>query len=406
MRAVLIFALITFAWGCHHDNTGQMGAPDASVDDTDMFLRIDDLAGLEAAVCGTNSKKAEQVGLDVVFAVDNSYSMDFNLKWQEVSAALESFLGDPKFNGLGVGIQYFPLRAQCNVADYAVPAVPVATLPSAALESFLGDPKFNGLGVGIQYFPLRAQCNVADYAVPAVPVATLPSAAPALIADIQSRRMSGGTALVPALTGILQYAATVNPAGSSRRTVVILATDGAPDNTCLPHDDGGMALDPIAVTAGIVQAAAKSTPPIVTYVIGVGSDLTALNTIAAAGGGAPSAFLVDINADIEAQFRDALDAIRKQALVCDFIIPDPAPGLHIDYDKVNVTFSDPDTMSQTQFVYVGSQADCAKAPNTGWYYDDPMNPTQVVLCDGACEQVRDSDNGHVDIVFGCAQIIP
>jgi hypothetical protein len=361
MRAVLIFALITFAWGCHHDNTGQMGAPDASVDDTDMFLRIDDLAGLEAAVCGTNSKKAEQVGLDVVFAVDNSYSMDFNLKWQEVSAALVSFLGDPKFNGLGVGIQYFPLRAQCNVADYAVPAVPVATLPSAA---------------------------------------------PALIADIQSRRMSGGTALVPALTGILQYAATVNPAGSSRRTVVILATDGAPDNTCLPHDDGGMALDPIAVTAGIVQAAAKSTPPIVTYVIGVGSDLTALNTIAAAGGGAPSAFLVDINADIEAQFRDALDAIRKQALVCDFIIPDPAPGLHIDYDKVNVTFSDPDTMSQTQFVYVGSQADCAKAPNTGWYYDDPMNPTQVVLCDGACEQVRDSDNGHVDIVFGCAQIIP
>src|SRR5204863_7148342 len=215
MRALFLMMLPA---GCHHDNRGQTGAPDMSVDDQDMLYLVDDLAGLEAAICGTNSKKAEQVGLDLVFAVDNSYSMDYNLKWQEVSAALKSFISDPRFGGLGVGIQYFPLRQQCTVADYAVPAVPVAVLPGAAAG---------------------------------------------LTASIDSRRMNGGTALVPALDGILQYAATVNPAGSSRRTVVVLATDGAPDNTCLPHDDAGAALDPIQVSASIVQAAAQADPPIV-----------------------------------------------------------------------------------------------------------------------------------------------
>ena len=359
MRSLLLISLA--AAGCKHDNKGQMGAPDLAVPSDDMLDVRDDLAGLEAAICGTNSKKAEQVGLDLMFAIDNSYSMDFNLKWDEVSAALKSFITDPKFSGLGVGIQYFPVRQQCNVADYAVPAVPVDILPGASAN---------------------------------------------LISSIDSRKMSGGTALVPALTGVLQYAATINTAGSSRKTIVVLATDGAPDNTCLPRDDAGTAQDPIQVTADIVKAAAQATPPIITYVIGVGSDLTALNTIAAAGGGSPTAFLVDTTQDIQSQFRATLDAIRKQALVCNFQIPDPAPGLFIDYDKVNAVFTEPATGTQTAFVYVGSQADCDKAPNTGWYYDDPNHPTEVVLCSGACDTVRDSDHGEIDIVFGCAHVIP
>ena len=35
-----------------------------------------------------------------------------------------------------------------------------------------------------------------------------------------------------------------------------------------------------------------------------------------------------------------------------------------------------------------------------------INPTQVILCDGACDLVRESDNGQVNIVFGCATLIP
>jgi hypothetical protein len=359
MRTLL---LITALLGCKHDNRGQEGAPDLSaIDPGDMHGVLDDLTGFEASICGTNSKKAEQVGLDLLFVIDNSYSMDYNLKWEQVSAALKGFISDPKFAGLGVGIQYFPLRAQCNVADYAMPAVAVDVLPTAAAN---------------------------------------------LVASIDSRKMSGGTALVPALTGVLQYAATINTAGSSRKTIVVLATDGAPDDTCLPRDDAGAAQDPIQVSAGLVQSAAQATPPIVTYVIGVGSGLSALNTIAAAGGGSPTAFLVDTTKDIQSEFRATLDAIRKRALTCNFQIPEPAPGLHIDYEKVNAIFTEPATMTQTQFVFVGSQAECMKAPNTGWYYDDPMKPTQVVLCEGACDQVRESDQGQIDIVFGCAQFIP
>jgi hypothetical protein len=347
--------------GCKHSNAGQEGAPDLAVDDEDMnrSIEVDDLLGVEAAVCGSNTKMAQQVGLDLFFAIDNSYSMDFNLKWDEVSAALQSFINDPKFAGLGVGIQYFPQRLQCTPSEYATPAVPVGVLPGVAND---------------------------------------------LITSIQGRRMSGGTPLIPALTGIYQYAATINPAGSSRRTVVILATDGAPDNTCQPVDDAGTAIDPVTAAAALIQAAAQATPAVNTYVVGVGSNLTALDTLAKAGGGSMTAFQVDTSQDIESEFRAALDAIRLQALVCNFQIPDPAPGLHIDFDKVNVNFSDPTT--STSFVYVGSQANCTKAPDKGWYYDNPTTPTQVVLCDGACNTVRNDAMGQINIVFGCATVIP
>ena len=313
-----------------------MGAPDLSVVDVDMngtVVELDDLAGVEAAVCGSNSKKAEQVGLDLFFAIDNSYSMVFNLKWDEVSAALESFISDPKFNGLGVGIQYFPQRLQCTASEYATPAVPVGVLPGVAN---------------------------------------------ALITSISGRRMSGGTPLIPALSGIYQYAATINPAGSSRRTIVILATDGAPDDTCQPVDDAGMALDPVTAASSLIQAAAQATPAVNTYVIGVGSNLSALDTLAVGrrrlAHRVPGRHYAGHRDRVP---RRARPPFGNQALVCNFQIPDPAPGLHIDYNKENVSFSDP--TSSSQYVYVGSQADCTKSPTQGWYYDNPLAPTQVVL---------------------------
>jgi hypothetical protein len=38
----------------------------------------------------------------------------------------------------------------------------------------------------------------------------------------------------------------------------------------------------------------------------------------------------------------------------------------------------------------------------GWYYDDNVNPTTIILCQASCDEVSGDPNGHIDILFGCA----
>jgi hypothetical protein len=233
-------------------------------------------------------------------------------------------------------------------------------------------------------------------------VAVLPAAQTALVTSIDAQRMAGGTPTVLAMQGVLDYATARAAANPTRRQVVVLATDGVPDDSCPADSDMGMP-NTIDSVVSIVQAAAQGTPPVITFVIGVGSELTALDAIAAAGGGTTNALLVDTTADIQGEFSNALDQIRKVAFACEFDIPAPPAGLLIDPTKVNVQFTDTSTEN---LVYVGDSNGCGKAPMTGWYYDDAIRPTKVILCDQTCDVVRGTMNGQVSIVFGCSTIVP
>ena len=50
---------------------------------------------------------------------------------------------------------------------------------------------------------------------------------------------------------------------------------------------------------------------------------------------------------------------------------------------------------------VGSMAGCA---GQGWYYDDPANPTAIIVCPATCSTLT-SLGGEVDVAFGCGTII-
>lgn len=350
MRAALLaFALVC---GCRHD----LGpAPDLGPNE-DAFLLPGDFAVADGLVCASQSQQVQSIGVDLLLLIDTSYSMDFNLKWESIAQVLKTFVADSRFAGISVGMQYFPLRETCDVDEYAKLAVPFGTLPAAA-----------------------------------TPLAT----------SLDEQRMAGGTPMVPAMQGVMQVATDQAKKNPGRKAVVVLATDGVPDESC-PSKAGGLPND-IASVAQIVKGAAMSTPPIITYVVGVGSGLTALNQIAQAGGGLPTALLVDTTKNVAAEFAVALDSIRRIALTCEFAIPEPQPGLYIEFDRVNVKFTE---ASEQTLVYVGSQAGCGKAPANGWYYDDPKEPTKVVLCDQACDRVRTAEDGQIDIVYGCATAIP
>jgi hypothetical protein len=36
----------------------------------------------------------------------------------------------------------------------------------------------------------------------------------------------------------------------------------------------------------------------------------------------------------------------------------------------------------------------------GWHYDDPKNPTKIILCQSTCDSVQQK-SGKIDIVLGC-----
>ena len=93
-------------------------------------------------------------------------------------------------------------------------------------------------------------------------------------------------------------------------------------------------------------------------------------------------------------------------LPCEFSIPDPPDGMTFDRMRVNVVYT-PSTGGGTMtFPYVGSP-DGPRCPldGNGWYYDDLMAPTRIILCSESCSRVSADESGSVNIALGCETLI-
>ncbi len=344
---------------------GQNGKYDAGTSDaisympgdaTSDIVTVDRLPPGDADTCATSTQKVNLTPLDLGLLVDTSASMDYENKWIKVSGALGIVSQSSRYTNVAMALQYFPLRLSCDEEGYTKPALEMGVLP----------------GVG-----------------------------DALRASLAGQRMSGGTPLVQALDGMGRYMAEWAQAHPDHRTVLVVATDGIPDGTCAGSTPPN-SLEEAVLAAGRVAGgqAYAGAPKVPVYVIGVGSELTALDSIAVAGGTA-KATLISTAADVDKQFIAALDAIRNQTLTCDYTVPPPEKG-DLDFNAVNVTFTD--YASKETLVSV-KQADCDKAGSKGWYYDNPDKPTKVVLCPQTCERVNTSRDGQISFVYGCQRVV-
>src|SRR5688572_3262492 len=67
--------------------------------------------------CATQTERAKQQPVDIYMMIDTSGSMTERTatgptaptKWDAVRTAITSFVNDSKSNGIGVGVQYFPI---------------------------------------------------------------------------------------------------------------------------------------------------------------------------------------------------------------------------------------------------------------------------------------------------------
>ncbi|HEX8792817.1 MAG TPA: vWA domain-containing protein [Polyangiaceae bacterium] len=269
---------------------------------------------------------------------------------------------------------------------------------TAALESFFMDPNSAGISASLQFFPqgtdLASVCSYA-YATPLVALTSTSNPMP-LVSAIQATQPAGGTPTLPALQGAVAYAQQVAAAHTLDKTVVVLATDGDPGFGINGQFEEGCTNNDIPHVAAVAQAAFAGKPSIPTYVIGVGPDLQNLDAIAAAGG-TGQAVMVPVNDPTQTgqTFQAALNTIRSASLPCQFSIPPAPAGQVINPYAINVILVNAKG-TQSVLTYSG---DCSNT--SGWHYDNPMTPTSVLLCSGACSSARGDAGGKVTLAFGC-----
>ena len=314
-----------------------------------------------AGTCGSDSHEATTVPLSMLVLLDQSGSMTIDgNRWTPVTTALKAFVAGTSLAGVGVGLQYFPLGA-----------------------SVTSDPQI---------------CVTSNYSTPSVAISDLPANTSALTSSIDGHYFTSamgndpahwGTPTYPALQGSYDYLRTYLTANPNRRGVLLLATDGLPSKLCMG--------DTVAEITTLIGSELAMTPPIQTYVIGIGK-ITTLNAWAVAGG-TTSAFVVDgTGTTTQDDLTRALDQIRVLTLPCDFAIPTPTTGT-IDPNQVNVRVTTP-TQAATNFLNVKGATACAAGVQT-WYYDNPAAPTRVVMCPSACDALH-QPGAKIELVFGCA----
>lgn len=303
-------------------------------------------------VCSAEVKPIKLNPLDLLVVLDVSYSMDYDQKWLSVKSAMKSFVSNPDFKGLGVGLQYFPLRTQCKVDAYQLPAVPIGTLGGA-------------VDVG------------------------------AIIAgSLDLQQMYGGTPTVPMLEGTTAYLKQWLADHPDHRAVLVVATDGMPDQSCTAVEEG--LPNSLANVIAVAAEAAAAVPAVKTFVIGVGDDLSPLDQLAQAGG-TDHALLVNVKQNADVAFLNALTQIRRDALGCEFAVPDLSTIIR---DKAQVRF-EPDDGSGTQiFPRVEGKGFCGGGE--GWYFDDPADPRKLILCNQTCETVTQGKTGVLNVEFACS----
>jgi hypothetical protein len=320
--------------------------------------------GLGGEACATETAMTELLPVHLAFAFDVSGSMgkgdelwhDQTLKWDPVVAATSAFFEADSSSGLQASLTFFPADGdeddRCVVDAYAEPDVEMQALPSTSFGE--------------------------------------------AIAAIEAEDWRGGTPTLFVVQGTLGFIETYRQEHEGRY-VLVLVTDGYPQG-CDEEDDS------IEAVAAEVQAATDDG--IDTYVVGVANPpidgapdtVSDLHAIAEAGN-TEQAFLIDTGdpAATASAFSEAVDAIRGAAITCDVAIPAAPDGRTFDKERIAVTYGSGG--DDTALTY---DADCGI--DDAFRYDDPADPSSIVLCESTCEAVTNDPSATLRVDFACEQV--
>jgi hypothetical protein len=181
-----------------------------------------------------------------------------------------------------------------------------------------------------------------------------------------TRNTLGSTPMAGAMQGGVDAMKSFLATNPNEEGVTILVTDG---------DPGACSGDTVSNVTAIAASAAKGTPRIRTFVVGMGgATFSNLDAIAKAGEGAPASFNAsgggsDAGVSPQQQLLDALEKIRSGALGCEYLLPTPdADKGALDPSSVDIELTAGPNDPSVKIRRVDSLAQCG-ATSGGLYYD-------------------------------------
>jgi hypothetical protein len=228
---------------------------------------------------------------------------------------------------------------------------------------------------------------------------------------IDGSNPNDGTPSQAAMTGayaeLNSYTPTA-PVPPNGKKVFVFMTDGVPSDPSFGASNAAQ-----LATAALGQGT-------LTFAVGIGDfpststkdyDPAFMGAIAKAGGTGPAGCNPSENtnvanvchfqvtpgnktaAQLTQDFINAINTIRGQVASCEYLLDKSAAGT-VDPTLVNVVYTDG----------TGKAHDLVQDPANGWTYDNPANPTKVILHGTDCSQVKADAKGSVSIVLGCKTV--
>jgi hypothetical protein len=179
-------------------------------------------------------------------------------------------------------------------------------------------------------------------------------------------------------------------------SAVLLVTDGQPEGPA-PLCAGVDPEDP-AELAALAENAAMFNPPVKTFVVGLPGVVQAIANQIALAGGTDSAILVSTS-NVEAEFAAALQKVRGDSIPCEYELPPQLLEGEVTIGFVNIQITPGDGSEKYLVPY---DPNCA---GEGWKYDDPENPSAIILCPATCDTVRQDFGAAIRILLGCATVV-
>jgi von Willebrand factor type A domain len=359
-RSVLVLAPLALGAGllhasCSPDRSGFESAPDRVFTEADASVEA---GTTEPQGCSASTTQIERVPVVLEFLVDESTSMNKNGKWTAAREALLATFADMQKTAepaTFVGVYLYPKNDK----------VKPQTLLDAAHYDRLVDAVNYGPSTGVDTPTASALASAYDIVEQFTP---------------------------PSNVGL---------ATNATKRFVVLFSDGRPS-------DG---YDKCESLVAKKLDAQPPKSPIRTFSVGIGLfpstdgdyDPAFMGRIAQRGGTAPagcdpnSTDLASVchfqitpgegNATRQ-ELLDAFDTIRALTASCEFSF---STNPFTDLNNVTVTITDRN----------GNETTIPKDEVNGWSFDDPQNPTKVVLHGNACSVSTGSPSGRVDVVIGC-----
>lgn len=316
----------------------------------------------------SSAVEARPLKLDLVLLLDRSISMSYAVGSELAAPANSGQLS--RWNLLTAGLGAF----------LSAPDIAASVRLSLTVFSYTGSAQ------------QLSECNSADYAQPLVALDTAVENQAPVLSVMQTVVPAGLSPIVPALTGVFQYAMAEQDKDLQREKVVVYVGDGFP--TLCDRKS------PADVSKLIAEAAAAPTP-IRTFIVGFGSPETLqsaqfnLQNYARAGNGSPSPYVIDETAGTQAAKDQLVSALRDIAAAsgqCVYALGADPPNL--------VALTRRPSGGELQEVpRVPDRSGCDGSPHGGWYFDDPIAPKFIHECPCTC---ANRGSGQVSILYGCA----